>query len=655
MTPRPVSFQPTSAAVLSGALAHAGVGLFGLRSLADPDPLFTQLETEHRLEALVGDLPRSWDETCVLLARMAPRLPGPVGELLRDYRLQLHDWFLLALAGENEDSHRLNLALALLQAPEGAARPGLHLCNALCSTLFDSGPTPMQLATHPLVTDGILRIEGDGPLPLRALAMEPRLWSLLRGDEAPWPGCSRPANVHPDLVPSALRARIPRLASLLQGGEARVVAFRSTPQAGRVAAAMLAVELGMRLLVVPDALWRDQPAIAPACRYGGWLPLIAPELAPGDRFHPGPCSGYPGPLALALGSEGAIDADGVVEIEIPPMPLAERRALWRRALGTEPPATLAESALLDGPAIQSLSERAVLEAGRLGEPVGESHLVRARIQLGADRLRQLAHPVARRVSAGALVLPDPLQRRFDDLAQRCARRERLWDGLGITLSPASGTGVRALFVGESGTGKTLAASRLATCLGAPLYRVDLAAVLNKYVGETEKNLGLLLDAAAACDALLLLDEADALFGRRTDGGETGERFANMLTNFLLTRIEAHPGIVILTSNSRSRMDPAFNRRLDAILELPLPGVDERRRLWRSHLGDRSPGDAACGLLASYCDLAGGYLRNAVLAAAARSEEPPQAALPMALLIDGLREEYRKLGRTVPPQLDQLGR
>jgi SpoVK/Ycf46/Vps4 family AAA+-type ATPase len=185
--------------------------------------------------------------------------------------------------------------------------------------------------------------------------------------------------------------------------------------------------------------------------------------------------------------------------------------------------------------------------------------------------------------------------------------------------------------------------------------VDLAAVMNKYVGESEKNLGLVLDEAAASDVVLLLDEADALFGRRSDGGETGERYVNMLTNFLLTRIESHPGIVVLTSNSRSRIDPSFTRRLDAILDFPLPGGEERLRLWDAHLGGRSPGPEVVRLLAAYCDLAGGHIRNAVLNAAARSEAESGEPLETALLLAALADEYRKLGREVPPQVRSMAR
>jgi SpoVK/Ycf46/Vps4 family AAA+-type ATPase len=286
-------------------------------------------------------------------------------------------------------------------------------------------------------------------------------------------------------------------------------------------------------------------------------------------------------------------------------------------------------------------------------PLGQ-RIALARSQMGTHRLRTLAQPVERHVEADALVLSPALQRRFDALIQRCIQRERLWNDLGPTLSNARNPGVRALFSGDSGTGKTLAASRLASALHAPLFRLDMASLMNKYVGETEKNLSALLDEAAANDAILLLDEADALFGRRSDGDSGGERFANLLTNFLLTRIETHPGIVVLTSNSQARIDDAFTRRFDAVLEFTPPAFEERRRLWANHLGARSPGEQACQLLASYCDLSGGAIRNAVLNAAALQPLSLGQPLQLAVLVTALHEEYRKLGRALPPALQQLG-
>ena len=641
---------------LTSALVHEGLARFAAARLANPDPLFAELGRDHNLATLLGRERDDWRAACQALAALAPELPGPLGRLLRDFHLQLHEWFLLGLAGTVEASPHLALAVAELQAPERQSRPGLHLAIALCADLFAIRVTPLQLMDHPLTRAGILSLEGAGPLPLRALATAPALWAVLEGDRTPWPGCRPLEPGRPEWLPASLRDQFPRLVDLLRAGqEAQAVAFRGAGQSARLAAAQLADLLGLRAVEVGQEQWESQPVLAAACRYAGWLPVLAPRLGPGEQFNLAAPSLLPVPVVLVLGREGAVDSPGLVEVDIPPLPLAERRLVWQHALGDATPPADADHALLDGPSIRTLAERALLDARRMNEPLDSLHLARARGQLGAQRLRLLAQPVPQRVEAEALILPAALQAQFDELATRCMRRERLWDGLGVTLQATENPGVRALFAGDSGTGKTLAAAHLATRLNAPLYRVDLAAVMNKYVGESEKNLGLVLDEAAACDVILLLDEADALFGRRSDGGENGERYANMLTNFLLTRIESHPGIVILTSNSRNRIDPAFTRRLDAILEFPLPGGEERLRLWEAHLGQRSPGPEVCRLLAAYCDLTGGHIRNAVLNAAARSPAPAGEALEPALLVAALVDEYRKLGRDVPPQLRNIGR
>jgi len=177
--------------------------------------------------------------------------------------------------------------------------------------------------------------------------------------------------------------------------------------------------------------------------------------------------------------------------------------------------------------------------------------------------------------------------------------------------------------------------------------------MNKYIGESEKNLGRLLDEAAAADCVLLFDEADSVFGTRTDPRSSGERFANNLTNYLLSRIESHPGIVILTTNHKDRIDPAFNRRLEIIIDFPLPGFNERLALWKSHLGDRSPDDNILRSLASHTDLAGGQIRNAVLTAAAHQAGQTEA-ISAAVLITAISREYQKLGRSLPAALQNLG-
>ena len=664
---RPESASASDGARLSRAFVHAGIAEFARLSLGTPSAVFEALAASQGsddLATLLGTPPHDWRATCVGLAQAAPELHGPLGRLLADLKLQLHEWFTLALCGENESSYLLNLALAELQSP-GDLRPGLHLVAAASEALFGAPLAPLALPNHRLVRAGVLEVVGDGPMPTRSLAVAPELWALLCGDATAWRDTA-PLADGDAMLPQGFREQIPTLAAMLRSGATRHVVFRGARAAGLAAAARLAAAAGRPPLHMEAATWARQPALAAACRYAGWLPVLTLELGPGERHilpeHPALAV----PMLLVSGRDGAIEAPALIEIDLPPLSARERRDAWREALAGENAdpdpgfdeervRAFAEHALLDGPSVRTLAGRVRLDARMRGEPPGLGHLRRARAGFGSERLRQLSQPVAREVPPDALVLPDDLLERFDALVARCRQRETLSDGLGSSLAEPV-RGVRALFCGESGAGKTLAASRLATILGAPLFRVDLSAVMNKYIGESEKNLGRLLDEAAALDVILLIDEADALFGRRGEGKDTGERYANMLTNFLLTRIEQHPGIVVLTSNNRGRIDSAFTRRFDAIIEFPPPGATERLRIWESHLGGRSPDAALCRQLASYCTLPGGYIRNAVLQAAALDPagdaDPGAPARPIAAerLVAALLEEYRKIGRTPPPQL-----
>lgn len=647
---------PTAVA-LSRAFVAAGVLRFARAHLARPGPVFEHLAHEAALGALLGVEADDWAEQCRALAARAPALGGPLGRLLGDLQLQLPEWFALALAGETEASHLLDLALAELQSAP-VQRPTLHLVAAMAQQLFGAELRPLAWPNHRLVRAALLQLDLQGPLPAATLSVSPTLWALLCGDTSAWAD-TVPLPPSAAVLPAALAERLAEVAALMRAGAVRTLVLRGARGAGLAAAARLAEALQRPALRMAVDTWRRVPALAPGCRYAGWLPVLTIELGPGEREGLGE-QPLAVPMVIVAGASGAVEGPALLELDIPPLEPAERLAAWQAALPADARGAagdLAGHALLDGPTIAELAERIVLQARSQGQRPGLVHLRQVRGGHGSERLRQLAQPVAREVDDGALVLPPPLQAQFDALLARCRTREWLCRGLGVSLAEPA-PGVRALFCGESGAGKTLAAHRLATTLGGPLFRVDLSAVMNKYIGESEKNLGRLLDEAAALDAILLLDEADALFGRRGEGKDTGERYANMLTNFLLTRIERHPGIVLLTSNSRGRIDSAFTRRFDAILEFPLPGAAERLKLWQSHLGARSPGDGLLQLVAGYCDLSGGHIRNAVLQAAAmdaadaggEAPEAPARALSAQRLVASLLEEYRKLGRTPPAQL-----
>jgi hypothetical protein len=265
-------------------------------------------------------------------------------------------------------------------------------------------------------------------------------------------------------------------------------------------------------------------------------------------------------------------------------------------------------------------------------------------------LDALAQPVRVTVPEHALVIPPIVRAQLDDVILRYRMREQLADGLGGSAAAGYRPGVRALFTGPSGTGKTLAVNWISTRLGLPLYRVDLASVTSKYIGETEKNLSTLLARAEHSEVMLLFDEADSLFGKRTEISDANDRFANAQTNYLLQRIESYDGIVLLTSNSRSRFDSSFTRRLDFLIEFPAPGPAERRALWEAHLGKHTGvSDVELNRIGALVELTGGHIRNAVLTAAVRSKKV-RSGVQFTDLLYGLEAELRKLGRQVPVEL-----
>jgi SpoVK/Ycf46/Vps4 family AAA+-type ATPase len=265
-------------------------------------------------------------------------------------------------------------------------------------------------------------------------------------------------------------------------------------------------------------------------------------------------------------------------------------------------------------------------------------------------LGSLVQAITSQIPDEALVLPKNTSQELNQLLQRCKCREDLDHELGITVKARYQMGVRALLVGPSGTGKTLVASWVATKLGLPLYRVDIASVVSKYIGETEKNLGTLLSKAEQTEIVLLFDEADSLFGKRTDIKDANDRHANSQTNYLLQRIESYKGIVLLTSNSRGRFDSAFTRRLDKVIEFALPAPEERRALWQSHLGDKHQlSMKQLNQLALGSEFAGGHIRNAVLSAAVQAKSNTRQICFDDVVV-GLESEYRKLGRQIPTEI-----
>jgi SpoVK/Ycf46/Vps4 family AAA+-type ATPase len=250
-----------------------------------------------------------------------------------------------------------------------------------------------------------------------------------------------------------------------------------------------------------------------------------------------------------------------------------------------------------------------------------------------------------------LILPESNKRQLVEMWQRIRYRSQVYAGLGFERRLTLGKGLIALFTGSSGTGKTMAAELLARKGGVDLYKVDLSAVVSKYVGETEKNLSRVFAEAEDSNAIIFFDEADALFGKRGEVKEARDRWANIEVNYLLQRVEEYAGVVILATNLRQNIDEAFLRRVHAVVEFPFPETGARQQIWLGMFPDgvQHPDADTIGVLAERFRLAGGSIRNIVIDAAFRALADANrlhqsAEITLQHLVLGTAREYQKLGK-----------
>ena len=302
------------------------------------------------------------------------------------------------------------------------------------------------------------------------------------------------------------------------------------------------------------------------------------------------------------------------------------------------------SALIPSPR----AERAADRSDTGGEPAGD--ISRLAWQAGLAEARIALDQLGRRVEPSAgwddLVVPEQQRLTLAEVTAHVRQRATVYQDWGFEAVLRRGLGVTALFAGGSGTGKTLAAEVIARDLGLDLFVIDLSQVVSKYIGETEKNLRQVFDAAERGGAVLLFDEADALFGKRTEVRDSHDRYANIEVSYLLMRMEAYRGLAILTTNMKNALDPAFMRRIRFVVDFPFPGAAEREQIWHRLIPSRVPvRDLDFGRLAQLT-VAGGTIRNIALSAAflAADEDTP---LQMRHLLAASRTEYLKLERSLP--------
>jgi hypothetical protein len=354
------------------------------------------------------------------------------------------------------------------------------------------------------------------------------------------------------------------------------------------------------------------------------------------------------PVLVEADEATAPDGFAAVRVAVPTPSAAERRDVWADSIGA--PVAARMNGALDAVADQFSLDTPTIRAagaalGLLGGDADGEALGRAAWRIGRAHARRSMEQLARRIEPKAdwdsLVLPETQMSILRQIASHVRQRVTVHERWGFAGKYSRGLGLTALFAGASGTGKTMAAEVLAHTLDLDLFQIDLAGLVSKYIGETEKNLKRVFDAAEDSGAILLFDEADALFGKRSEVKDSHDRYANLEVSYLLQRMEAYRGLAILTTNMRHAIDAAFLRRIRFVVEFPFPDVAERARIWQGVFPAGTPTEALDTSRLARLGIAGGIIRNIAMHAAflaADAAEPVR----MAHLLAAARTEYAKL-------------
>ncbi|MGA2288458.1 ATP-binding protein [Bradyrhizobium sp.] len=352
-----------------------------------------------------------------------------------------------------------------------------------------------------------------------------------------------------------------------------------------------------------------------------------------------------GPLVLAQPGIHRATERQVIQFDAPSASASERAVLWRTALEKTLPALQSEAERLAGSfalgpaAVISAVACAVSASAEGSAPI--EHLWDACRAQSRLRLGRLASRIEAVTDWDDLILPAKQKEILRHILIHVRRRQKVYGDWGFQAKGARGLGVSALFAGPSGTGKTMAAEVLANALRLDLFRIDLSQVVSKYIGETEKNLRSIFDAAEEGAAVLLFDEADALFGKRTDVKDSHDRYANIEVSYLLQRMEAYRGLAILTTNRKSALDQAFLRRLRFVVEFPFPQPAERADIWRRAFPKATPTENLSFHRLAQLHVAGGNIRNIAMGAAFLAADQDQH-VGMSHLLCAARQEFLKI-------------
>ena len=575
------------------------------------------------------------------------------------------DLLLCALAPAVRRGFREALQLVGPEVVPGGVHPAAHLVEIVASSAETYARARAAVDDDgTLIASGALLAEPLGPVspPLwRALAPAPALYRWLLGGDSPYPVLADDPPLR-RAVDDDVEAHLQAAVRESSGRPVRVVLI-GEPGAGRTrAAAALARMLGCRAAWLPGTGRELAPAVLDArlrqrlvfldASAGAELPmstlasLTQPELA---------CAvaALPGSRAAA-----ALLASGFTRLDLRMPSLRAQVHAWRHALGAGVPeddvADMVRGHSLPFHAIEEAATQARVESGvtAVDSPRTARLLIaaaeRAARAITSDRLSDIADRLSTTLSWDDLILPEDARAGVNEIWRAAAARRTVYESWGFEARTPYGRAISAIFTGPPGTGKTMVATLIARQLGIELYRVDLSRLVDKYIGETEKHLATLFAEAERGRCVLLFDEADAIFGKRTKGGESAtDRYANLEVNYLLQRIETFSGIVLLTTNQESMIDEAFKRRLRYRVDFPFPDDDERALIWRRLVPPEAPlaPDFDAEALGRRYELSGGHIKNAVLRAAfaAAADDAP---INQARLIRAANQELENIGKLV---------
>jgi len=574
---------------------------------------------------------------------------------------------LLFAIGLIEEDPRFGFVIECAQpVSQGQHRPTLGLLTAWWR---DAGAvttvTHVRDRVRTLLDSGLIQvINGESPRLQWVFQSPPAVWDALRGEmrssPAPWlrftPRQELPA-VEELVIAAPLRRALAAVPSLLRSGDAKAVIVRGPQHNGRrTLVRAIAGEIGRGVLELRGPLRADDERWALAgtlATLAHAMPLVLIDLALGETAEVARLPACDSPVAVVLGKHGAVTGEavaGAITLTVDMPGPDERQIHWQKSLSE---AKDDEST--------ALAKRFRMTSGNIRAAAALSRsyaLLENRRRVTAGDVRIASRALHREIETLATFLPasggwesigasaETLEE-LRNLEARCRHREQIQHHVGPALGRQLNCGVRALLAGPSGTGKTMAAKLLASTLQMDLYRLDLASVVNKYIGETEKSLNQLFSRAEELDVILLIDEGDALLTNRTAVQSSNDRYANLETNFLLQRLESFEGILLVTTNAANRIDSAFQRRMDVVVEFRMPSAQERWLIWQLHLPpEHQVGHGWLQEAAVRCALSGGQIRNAVLHASllALDEERIVSTGHVEL---ALHREYRKTGAVCP--------